>query len=131
MPGDIVDDAVAGAQLQVAAQDKEQEVRASSLDKHERHNRLNPHMGEGLDEFPTEEEILTLRRVSDHIPPKIFTIAFIELCERFSYYGAISVVCARPLSELASAGPPLTLTSAPSVRYEWACTSTAQHVLNP
>lgn len=41
---------------------------------------------------PTDEDLRTLRRVSDHIPFKIFTIAFVELCERFSYYGSIIVV---------------------------------------
>jgi proton-dependent oligopeptide transporter, POT family len=42
--------------------------------------------------FPTEEEYATLRRVSHKIPLSILTIAFIEMCERFSYYGSI-VVC--------------------------------------
>lgn len=42
-------------------------------------------------EAPTAEELLTLRRVPNHIPRKIFTIAFIELCERFSYYGTTVV----------------------------------------
>ncbi|CCF38063.1 POT family protein [Colletotrichum higginsianum] len=41
---------------------------------------------------PTDEELQTLRRVSDHIPFKLFTIAFVELCERFSYYGSVIVV---------------------------------------
>ncbi|TDZ34596.1 putative peptide transporter ptr2 [Colletotrichum spinosum] len=41
---------------------------------------------------PTEEELQTLRRVADHIPFKLFTIAFVELCERFSYYGSVIVV---------------------------------------
>jgi POT family proton-dependent oligopeptide transporter len=41
------------------------------------------------DDFPTEEEMRTLRRVPQHIPWKIFTIAFVELCERMSYYGTI------------------------------------------
>lgn len=40
---------------------------------------------------PTEEELHTLRRVPDKIPWNIFTIAFIELCERFSYYGTTAV----------------------------------------
>ncbi|GJC81864.1 putative peptide transporter ptr2 [Colletotrichum liriopes] len=40
---------------------------------------------------PTEDELRTLRRVSDHIPFKLFTIAFVELCERFSYYGSVIV----------------------------------------
>ncbi|RMZ90449.1 hypothetical protein DV736_g2322, partial [Chaetothyriales sp. CBS 134916] len=37
--------------------------------------------------FPTEEEMVTLPRVADHIPWRIYTVAFVELCERFSYYG--------------------------------------------
>ena len=37
---------------------------------------------------PTEEELHTLRRVSGKIPWTMFTIAFVELCERFSYYGS-------------------------------------------
>ncbi|KAK0652199.1 POT family-domain-containing protein [Cercophora newfieldiana] len=42
-------------------------------------------------EFPTGEELKTLRRVPDEIPFSIYTIAFIELCERFSYYGTTAV----------------------------------------
>ncbi|KAK2748515.1 hypothetical protein FQN57_000648 [Myotisia sp. PD_48] len=42
-------------------------------------------------EIPTDEEIRTLRRVSDHIPWITFSIAFVELCERFSYYGTTIV----------------------------------------
>ncbi|KAF5366602.1 hypothetical protein D9758_008970 [Tetrapyrgos nigripes] len=38
-------------------------------------------------EFPTEEERLTLRRVSDKIPWPAYLIAIVELAERFSYYG--------------------------------------------
>jgi POT family proton-dependent oligopeptide transporter len=43
-------------------------------------------------EYPTEEEVHTLRRVADHVPFKVYTLAFVELCERFSYYGT-TVVC--------------------------------------
>ena len=64
------------------------ENRGASLEKHT----LNT--DEGLVDFPSDEDLHTLRRVADEIPLKIFTIAFIELCERFSYYGAIIVVCA-------------------------------------
>ncbi|KAJ4474369.1 PTR2-domain-containing protein [Lentinula aciculospora] len=39
-------------------------------------------------EFPTEEERLVLRRVSDTLPWASYLIAFVELAERFSYYGA-------------------------------------------
>ncbi|KAG9506020.1 hypothetical protein J7337_002994 [Fusarium musae] len=42
-------------------------------------------------QFPTAEELDTLRRVPNKIPIKLFSIAFIELCERFSYYGSTVV----------------------------------------
>lgn len=45
-------------------------------------------------EEPTPEELLTLRRVSGKIPWTAFTIAFVELCERFGYYGC-QVLCKR------------------------------------
>jgi|SRR5690242_5243554 len=45
-----------------------------------------------IGETPTEEELKTLRRVSGKIPWQIFTIAFVELCERFGYYGC-QVLC--------------------------------------
>ncbi|EXJ72471.1 uncharacterized protein A1O5_04975 [Cladophialophora psammophila CBS 110553] len=37
--------------------------------------------------YPTEEELETLPRVADKIPWRVYTVAFVELCERFSYYG--------------------------------------------
>jgi hypothetical protein len=43
-------------------------------------------------EEPTEEDLRTLRRVSGKIPWTAFTIAFVELCERFGYYGC-QVLC--------------------------------------
>ncbi|RCI08656.1 hypothetical protein L249_4640 [Ophiocordyceps polyrhachis-furcata BCC 54312] len=36
---------------------------------------------------PTQEEMHSLRRVSGKIMWSMWTIAFVELCERFSYYG--------------------------------------------
>ncbi|KAJ5480728.1 hypothetical protein N7539_006622 [Penicillium diatomitis] len=42
------------------------------------------------DEDPTEDELSgpsALRRVSAPIPWAVYTVAFVELCERFSYYG--------------------------------------------
>ncbi|PBP26215.1 putative MFS peptide transporter [Diplocarpon rosae] len=42
-------------------------------------------------EIPTEHELETLRRVSGKIPWAAYTIAFVELCERFSYYGTTAV----------------------------------------
>lgn len=45
-------------------------------------------------EYPTEEEERTLRRVSDTVSWTAYTVAFVELCERFSYYGT-TAVCMR------------------------------------
>ena len=45
--------------------------------------------GEG--DLPTEEELQTLLRVPAPIPWKIYTIAFVELVERLSYYGTVAV----------------------------------------
>lgn len=42
-------------------------------------------------DHPTDEELATLRRVSGKIPWTTYTIAFVEMCERFSYYGTTAV----------------------------------------
>ncbi|KAF8502569.1 PTR2-domain-containing protein [Gautieria morchelliformis] len=42
--------------------------------------------GEGV-EFPTDEEVATLRRVADKMPIGAFAIVIVELCERFAFYG--------------------------------------------
>jgi POT family proton-dependent oligopeptide transporter len=42
-------------------------------------------------EQPTDEELLTLRRVSGQVPWTAYTVAVVELCERFSYYGTTAV----------------------------------------
>lgn len=44
------------------------------------------------EEYPTAEEVDTLRRVCGTVPWSAYTIAFVELCERFSYYGT-TIVC--------------------------------------
>jgi POT family proton-dependent oligopeptide transporter len=38
--------------------------------------------------FPTEEERKTLRHIGDPLPKAAFLVAVVELCERFTYYGA-------------------------------------------
>lgn len=43
------------------------------------------------DDAPTEEEMRTLPRVSAKINFAAYTIAFVELCERFSFYGTTVV----------------------------------------
>ncbi|KAG6888584.1 hypothetical protein C0995_007266 [Termitomyces sp. Mi166 len=42
----------------------------------------------GALEFPTEQELETLRRVADTVPWNAYLIALIELAERFSFYGS-------------------------------------------
>jgi POT family proton-dependent oligopeptide transporter len=50
------------------------------------------HTAYGADgDLPTDEELETLTRVPAPIPWKVFTIAFVELVERLSYYGTIVV----------------------------------------
>lgn len=49
-------------------------------------------IGPNGEQYPTAEELKTLRRTHGHVPLLIYSIAFIELCERFSYYGTI-IVC--------------------------------------
>ncbi|GAA5924727.1 Ptr2p [Sporobolomyces koalae] len=56
---------------------------------------------------PTAEELATLRRVSGKIDISAYLIAFIELCERFSYYGSTVVFVnyiQRPLPEGSTTG---------------------------
>ena len=36
---------------------------------------------------PTAEEKATLRRVGEMLPARIWLVAIVELCERFTYYG--------------------------------------------
>ena len=99
MPSDTIDMAVEGSQLHVLEQDEkrreqQQEDSLSSSPSHPRVGSIVKHdLGDLPEDFPSEHDLLTLRRVADHIPIKLFTIAFLELCERFSYYGTIIVVC--------------------------------------
>lgn len=94
MPGDIVDDAISGAQLHAQVVDEERKEDAqlgAVVSPPSVHDDEKKFLNVDLEDFPTEEEVRTLRRVSDHIPLKLFTIAFVEACERFSYYGTIIV----------------------------------------
>jgi POT family proton-dependent oligopeptide transporter len=42
-------------------------------------------------EMPTDEEKRTLRRIGDPLPKAAFLVAVVELCERFTYYGASGI----------------------------------------
>ncbi|KAK5230443.1 hypothetical protein LTR47_007585 [Exophiala xenobiotica] len=62
---------------------------------------------DSYDDEVTEEDLRTLRRVSGKIPWTAFTVAFVELCERFSYYGTTVVFVnfiQQPLPEGSSTG---------------------------
>lgn len=48
---------------------------------------------------PTAEEMNTLRRVAGPMNWVTFSVAFVELCERFSYYGT-TAVCTRLCSRI-------------------------------
>ncbi|KAK4699189.1 proton-dependent oligopeptide transporter, POT family, partial [Phenoliferia sp. Uapishka_3] len=43
------------------------------------------------DIYPTDEQKATLRRIPDKFPLKAYAVAFVELAERFSYYGTTIV----------------------------------------
>lgn len=85
--GDYLDEAIGGAELKAGAADEKKNSLAIARDRQASVSGSMVHEG-----APTEEELGTLRRTSHKIPLSILTIAFIELCERFSYYGT-TVVC--------------------------------------
>lgn len=41
--------------------------------------------------YPTEEELTTLRRTHGKVSWLIYSIGFVEMCERFAYYGTTAV----------------------------------------
>lgn len=56
---------------------------------------------------PSEEDLDTLRRVPAKLPWIAFTVAFVELCERFAYYGTTAVMVnfiQQPLPEGSTTG---------------------------
>ncbi|KAF1946343.1 peptide transporter PTR2-A [Clathrospora elynae] len=60
------------------------------------------HEDEGIGGIrPTAEELMTLRKVGEPLPKSAFLVAIVELCERFTYYGASGIFqnyIARPRS---------------------------------
>ncbi|KPM39721.1 putative peptide transporter ptr2 [Neonectria ditissima] len=78
-----------------------------SMDKEMQHEL---HSTSEEDDTPTEEDLHTLRRVSGVIKWSMYTIAFVELCERFSYYGSSVLYTnfiAQPLPEGSTTGAPV------------------------
>lgn len=77
------------ATLSVPAYPNEKEARGPSVELDTVHREIDGYI------VPTDEELEgpnKLRRISANIPISVYTIAFVELCERFSYYGT-QVVC--------------------------------------
>ncbi|OCK89306.1 MFS peptide transporter-like protein Ptr2 [Cenococcum geophilum 1.58] len=97
MPGDITD-AYTGAKhdpaLAVGSGDPERKLDASAhvIEPPPIYEGAATHQADYVDDsLPTEDELKTLRRVADHIPWRAYTIAFVELVERMSYYGTTQV----------------------------------------
>lgn len=63
-------------------------IDVNNKEHHLQHDVLSTTSSEEWPDKPTEEELRTLRRVSGKIKWTMWTIAFVELCERFSYYGS-------------------------------------------
>lgn len=93
---------------EAAIQGTEKELTAGrgSIDpgKYPPHDELSV---EEYEDTPTEEDLRTLRRVSGKLKWAVWTIAFAELCERFSYYGSSILYTnfvQRPLPEGSNTG---------------------------
>ncbi|KLT43964.1 PTR2-domain-containing protein [Cutaneotrichosporon oleaginosum] len=103
MAGLYHDDVIPVALAETEKRDVRMEQRAASLSSekkdgsalahvsspaHDITDPSDPHYG---DEFPTEEEVAHLHRIPDRIPWATYLVAYIELAERFSYYGCTVV----------------------------------------
>ncbi|KAK3326352.1 peptide transporter-like protein [Apodospora peruviana] len=92
MPGDTENIALGAETIRAAAKDEGREIPlATTHSSVPDYKDEQDHHVETDNTIPTEEDLHTLRRVPDKIPWNIYTIAFIELCERFSYYGTTAV----------------------------------------
>lgn len=97
MPTGDALEAVGGAELRTEAIEKKHDsiAIAETAQRAAFNAAFNAHEDGSIadgESVPTAEDLVTLRRVPTKIPPKLLTIAFVELCERFSYYGT-TVVC--------------------------------------
>lgn len=82
---------------------------------------------------PTQEELKSLRRVSGKIMWSMWTIAFVELCERFSYYGSAVLYTNfvnRPLPPGSNTGAPMTPDGLPGALGQGLKTSQAISLFN-
>ncbi|CAG9940142.1 unnamed protein product [Clonostachys rosea f. rosea IK726] len=93
---------------------REKETLKETLEAHDANSSSDD--DEWWPDKPTEEDLRTLRRVSGPIKWSMWTIAFVELCERFSYYGS-SVLYTNfiknPLPDGSTTGSPIILDGKP------------------
>lgn len=80
MPGNVAIDAMDAAPLTTAPSEEKSGYPTKNND-------VVVSEGEVDATYPTEEERVTLRRMPGPIRVEAYLIAFVELCERFSYYG--------------------------------------------
>lgn len=73
--------------------DKEKEMLAERIQREENLPEYQKAGSDGklTEEQPTDIELHTLRRISGKVPWTAYTVALVELCERFSYYGTTAV----------------------------------------
>lgn len=94
---DFIEVSEASERRRSSLAEKKAVERAYTREKHGRLDTINSNSrsesltGRNGEVYPTEEEDATLRRVCGKIPWVAWTIAFVELCERFSYYGTTAV----------------------------------------
>ncbi|KAF2268731.1 PTR2-domain-containing protein [Lojkania enalia] len=62
-------------------------------------------MGPNGEQYPTAEEMQTLRRVYGKIDWMIYIIGIVEMCERFAYYGTTAVFVNFVQQDLPTEGP--------------------------
>lgn len=74
----------------VTAADEKSYLADRSVSSHEDRDIAPGHEGDDYlhERVPTAEEKRTLRRIGDPLPKAAFLVAIVELCERFTYYGA-------------------------------------------
>ncbi|KAL8286135.1 hypothetical protein RQP46_004623 [Phenoliferia psychrophenolica] len=74
---------------QVAIRDGEKVFAVGEEDLHHTEDHFDPEFPD--DVYPTDEQKATLRRKADVFPIRAYAIGFVELAERFSYYGTTIV----------------------------------------
>jgi len=75
----------------IPSMENEAAIDTTSSSDNEKRNSIALHGTTFDDSEISDEDLHTLRRVAGKIPWTTYTIAFVEFCERFSYYGTTTV----------------------------------------